>query len=169
LTNDRPFWRASNAAGVQSNARILEVFVNDHKGDPNAAHLMGSVMEVRVIYEPAPDTPTHVNLELSNKYNQIVTSVGSSRLGLEPPMCRARQVHVFVIRITLNVEAGEYALCLSLGRPISANRGEILDTTGPLGPILVYWDYEHDVAPFLGICGLPARAMFRTSSSREEA
>jgi lipopolysaccharide transport system ATP-binding protein len=39
------------------------------------------------------------------------------------------------------------------------NQGIVLDETPWLGPIEIKWDYLADTAPFLGMFGLPARAL----------
>jgi lipopolysaccharide transport system ATP-binding protein len=55
------------------------------------------------------------------------------------------------------LEAGLYSLRVTFFRHVKPNQGEELDATGWLGPLRISWDYEAEMAPFLGLFGLPVR------------
>ncbi|HET7731216.1 MAG TPA: ABC transporter ATP-binding protein [Usitatibacter sp.] len=150
-------WRAPGTVGE---GRIIAVALYDREGRPATAVRMGDVLTVRVAYRPAPGAPTHVAIAMWNKLNQVVTSFGSSTMGISPPAHRAGEAAVFEADITLQLEAGSYSVMVSLSRLTAPNRGENLDATPSLGPLAVRWDYEQENAPFLGMVGLPARGAF---------
>ena len=105
---------------------------------------------------------------MKNKYDQVVTSVGSSRLGLTPPAPQSDRPIIFEIRLNLLLEAGKYSVIVNIGHLTAPNQGENLDSTPSLGPIDVQWDYEKDKSPFLGMVGLPAEGQFKTLPVKEE-
>ena len=161
-------WTASPGTRGDRGARLVAVTVSDQNGSHGTSFRLGSVMKIRVHYLPSPDLQTHVNVELSNRYKQVVTSLGSSRLRLLPPRAQPGESLVFEMNLTLNLEAGEYAVVVTLGHPTAANRGESLDTSDPIGPIVVHWDYENDPVPFFGICGLPVSGLFEAPPRGEK-
>jgi lipopolysaccharide transport system ATP-binding protein len=145
--------------------RLIAVGLFDEHGAPAMTFRLGSTLVLKAAYRPAVDGPTHVSVELRNKYGQVVTSLGSSRLGLAAPAAHAACAYVFELRIKLLVEAGNYSVTVYLGRPLGANTGEHLDATAPLAPLVVQWDYESDRAPFFGMFGLPVEGEFRRAEA----
>ena len=125
---------------------------------------MGETMRVVVAYRPAPGAPTHVALAIRNKYEQVVTTMGSAQLAIAPPAADSAQAAIFDMEIGLRLEAGNYSLTVSLGHLVGANRGEYIDSSQAVGPISIHWDYEQDLAPFLGMFGPRAKASFRRVS-----
>src|SRR5688572_1316215 len=141
--------------------RILAVALYDASGKPTTSFRLGGAMCIKVAYRPAKEVPTHVTVLMRNKYDQVVTSMGSSRLGLTPPAPgRSDQPGIFEISMDLLLEAGNYSLTATLGNLVAPNRGENLDSTDAIGPITIHWDYENETAPFLGMFGLAASASF---------
>lgn len=161
-------WRAPAPEG---DGRVVAVGLYDAHGQATTTFRLGDTLHMKVAYRPARHVPTHVTAVLRNKYDQVVTSIGSSHLRLAAPRPdELSSVAIFNLRLKLSLEAGNYSVMVGLGHPISANHGENLDLTPPFGPISVQWDYEHEVAPFLGMVGLEAQASFaRTVSSGEPA
>ena len=155
-------WTAPPASNKDSTGRILAVALYDEEDNPTASFRLGSTIVIKVAYLPSINKPTHVTTEIRNKYNQVVSVLGSSRLGLTPPKLKDYQAVVFEMRVKLTIEAGNYSLKINLGHLISPNQGENVHSSGSIGPIVVYWDYENDLAPFLGMFGLPAEATFKT-------
>lgn len=154
-------WQAQPEAGGKA-GRILAVALYDANGNPTTAFRLGSAMHVKVAYRCAKEAPTHVTVVIRNKYDQVVTSLGSSRLGLTPPAPRQdEQPGIFEMRMDLLLEAGNYSVTATTAHLVAPNRGENLDSTDAIGPITIHWDYEKDVAPFLGMFGLGATATFR--------
>ena len=154
-------WRAPPQAAGEP-GKILAVALYDADGNPSTSFRLGSPMHVKVAYRAARDVPTHVTAVIRNKYDQVVTSIGSSRLGLTPPAPgNGDQPGIFEMRVDLRLEAGSYSLLATLAHLVAPNRGENLDSTDPIGPITIHWDYEKDVAPFLGMFGPGATGSFK--------
>jgi lipopolysaccharide transport system ATP-binding protein len=158
-------WKAGDARDDGAGG-LIAVALYDAQGAPSTSFRLGSEMRVKVAYRPEPNAATHVTAVIRNKFDQIVTSLGSSRLGLVPPSAGAdRQVAIFEMRVNLLLEAGNYSVMINLSRLTAPNQGESIDSTGFVGPISVHWDYEREVAPFLGMIGLDAQGAFRRVSA----
>jgi lipopolysaccharide transport system ATP-binding protein len=148
--------------------RLIAVAFYDADGNASMSHRLGQTMRMKVAYQPGDGAPTHVAVVLRNRFDQLVTSLGSSRLGLAPPPCRPGEAVVFEMALRLMVEAGGYSVIVSLSHVTAANRGECVDTTPALGPVHVAWDYESQDAPFLGMVGLPVEGTFKVAESAVE-
>jgi lipopolysaccharide transport system ATP-binding protein len=157
-------WKSEPEAAVVP-GRLIALACYDAEGHPSTSFRLGGSMDVKLVYQPATDVPTHVTILIINKYNQVVTSLGSHRIGLTPPPAKEGQPIIFEMRVELLLETGNYSIRASLGRLTAPNQGDSIDSSGPIGPITIQWDYDNDVAPFLGMCGLPSRGKFRTMAS----
>jgi lipopolysaccharide transport system ATP-binding protein len=153
-------WTAKPDASRPDAGRLIAVAFYDDEGSPTTSFRMGGNMHIKVAYLPAMERPTHVAAEFTNKYNQVVASLGSSRLRLTPPATRPGQPLIFEMLINLILEAGNYSVTVSLSHLTAPNQGESLDSSDPIGPIVLRWDYEKEQAPFLGMFGLPATGRF---------
>ena len=161
-------WAATPDASRGDAGRLIAVAFYDEEGRPAASFRMGGPMHIKVAYLPAMERPTHVTVGIRNKYDQVATVLGSSLLGLAPPAPRPGQPIIFELRINLTLEAGNYSVIVSLGHLTVPNQGENLDSSGPIGPIVIHWDYEKDQAPFLGMYGLPATGSFIQGATNYE-
>jgi len=161
-------WAATPDASRGDAGRLIAVAFYDEADRPTTSFRMGGPMHIKVAYLPAIERPTHVVAEIRNKYNQVVASLGSSRLGLTPPMPQQGQSIIFELRINLMLEAGNYSVTVGLGHLTMPNQGENLDSSGPIGPLVVHWDYEKDQAPFLGMFGLPATGSFGQGATNDK-
>jgi lipopolysaccharide transport system ATP-binding protein len=159
-------WTAPTRVPGNNAARLIAVAIYNAEGIPATSFRIGCATVIKVAYFPTSEIPTHVSMDIWNKYNQVVTSIGSSRLRLAPPASPEGRPIVFEMRIDLQIEAGSYSVVVNLGHLIAPNQGENLDSSDPIGPIVVHWDYEKDVAPFFGMCGLPAQGVFKVASTR---
>ena len=162
-------WAAIPDASRGDAGRLIAVAFYDGEGRPTTSFRMGGTMDIKVAYLPAMERPTHVAAEITNKYNQVVASLGSSRLSLTPPAPRPGQPLIFGMRISLMLEAGNYSITVGLSHLTAPNQGESLDSSGPIGPIAVQWDYEKDQAPFLGMFGPPATGHFLRGAMNDES
>lgn len=154
-------WTSATEISEKYTARLIAVAFYDADGIPTTSFRMGSTLLIKVSYFPAMEIPTHVIIEIRNKYNQIITSGGSPRLGLAPPKSSEGRPIVFEMRINLQIEAGDYSIMVNLGHLIAKNQSEHIDSTGQIGPINIYWDYLLDNAPFLGLVGLASQGVFK--------
>ena len=152
---------AWKAADTGSPGRLLAVALYDEAGRPSVTFRMGSVLRVKIAYRPAETAATHVTAVIRNRYDQVITSVGSSRLGLEPPAADGNCVAIFEMQVELRLEAGSYSIGVGLAEWLAPNHGRNLDSSPNIGPLTVHWDYEREVAPFLGMVGLNVVGSFR--------
>ena len=160
LLRDRA-WTSPQGVAVAEPGRIVAVAFYNERGEPATALRLGETLRIKVAYRPDARRPTHVTAVLRNKYDHVVTSIGSSRLGVAPPQPGAA-LAIFDMRLEMRLEAGNYSITIGLADWVSPNRGDSMDTSDAIGPITVHWDYENEVAPFLGMFGVPASASFRT-------
>lgn len=119
---------------------------------------IGDTLRLRIFFTTAGQAPGHISVVIKNRYDQVVSTLGSYTSGL-PLLASDEGSHgVFQLDIDMMVEAGEYAIMVAFGRPTGENKGEPVEDTGWIGPIRVDWDYASERAPFLGMFGLPVRA-----------
>lgn len=136
--------------------RLLAVrIIGEHEQDVDHARL-GSKISVKVHYRSLDgDIGIAVALAIKNRYDQIIFVTNSKRVGVEN--CEAQGVPhaVFTFDLQLTLEAGLYSLKVGISQPSGYNKGSELDTTGWFGPFRIDWNYETELAPFLGMFGLP--------------
>jgi lipopolysaccharide transport system ATP-binding protein len=149
-------WTGEKPRGA---GKLEAVAICDDTGQAATGFRLGSEMRVRVAFRADPAGPNHIAVVIRDKYEQVRTVTGSMQLGIEAPNGTGGPL-VFELCLTLALEAGPYSFTVYLGLEGQPNRGIGLDETPPLGPLQVTWDYEKDVAPFLGQVGLPATARF---------
>jgi len=159
-----PFWSLSSNEFAERQTRlayIISVGIFDEKGHPITSARMGSQIKIRVHFKSLSKDKVHVHLVIKNKYDQIVTAVGSHNLKVSPPLLDIGQEAIFELGIQLSLEAGEYVFCLSLTQP-SANGvgGLLLDETPWLGPLQVSWNYNEETPPFYGLAGMNCSGRF---------
>lgn len=162
------FWVAPSRQGDDGAARLIAVALYDADGKPATSFRLGSLMRLKVAYSPGRHPQAQVAIVLWNKFSHLVTSVSSSGLGLAAPTVPVDRALVFELTLGMHLEAGNYSLMVSLGQPVGPNQGSNLDSSPMLGPLSVAWDYGQEKAPFLGMVGLPAQALFRALKVDEE-
>jgi len=141
----------------ESQERLLAVVVKDGQGQPTATIEMGSKAIVQIYFRTRSDEEGHVSLIMENKYDQVVSVVGSDHLGLPPFRNDPGGYCMLELELDCRLEAGLYSLTATFGQPTLPNRGVRLDSTGRFGPLHIHWDYEKQSAPFLGQFGIPVR------------
>lgn len=161
-------WTAASDVSKKENGGLIAVAFYDEKNQATNSFRMGSALRIRVAYYPSVKNPTHIAVILQNKYSQVVTSLSSSGLKLVSPKYRHGQVVFFEMTINLSLEAGNYSIIVGTYTPVKNNQGDNLDSTPSLGPISIQWDYQQDVAPFLGMVGLPATGRFIIGATDDE-
>jgi lipopolysaccharide transport system ATP-binding protein len=152
-------WRS--AKEPKGDGHLIAVAVSDSRGRPATSFRMGETMRIRVAYRPSPAAPTHVQAVFRNKFDQIVTSIGSAQLKMAPPAPVAGEAAIFEMELALPLEAGNYSVIVALGHLVGPNRGHNVDSSDAIGPLSIHWDYEQEDAPFLGMFGPPASATFK--------
>jgi lipopolysaccharide transport system ATP-binding protein len=158
-----PLWRGSD------DGPLLAVDVVDAQGRAATGGRIGDTLTVRVYFRAAPSAAGHVVLVLKNRYDQVVTSVGSYVNGLPAMSSGDADFAVFEVDIDLMLEAGLYSLKVAFSRPTGSNVGETAGDSGWLGPLAVEWDYQRQTAPFLGMFGVPYRCRLADAHAAESA
>jgi lipopolysaccharide transport system ATP-binding protein len=146
--------------------KLLAVAFYDVNDEPKTTFKIGETVKISVAYINHEKYQNHVTIGLTNKYGNLITATGSSQLSVNPiKMPTDSRVGYFDLWLTLLLEAGNYSVTITLGYETGVNFGERLDQSPQIGPIQVAWDYRKDKAPFIGQCGLPVRAAFRSEPS----
>jgi lipopolysaccharide transport system ATP-binding protein len=161
---EQPFWTL-DGDGVKEKrdreAYIIAIGISDEEGQPITSARMGGEATINVHYRSFCLEPVHVHLVIKNKYDHIVTAVGSHNLKVIPPNLAIGQDVVFKLDIQMSLEAGLYALCFSLTRPTAdGTTGVLIDETPWLGPFQLHWDYSAEIPPFFGLAGMNSKGRF---------
>ena len=151
--------RGVDSLQAPSPHRLLAIVLRDQAGNPVTSVTMGGQLNVEVHFRTLPGDNGHISISFKNKYDQIVCNTSTYLMGMEPFSCSSGRA-IARFEIDLMLEAGQYSLMFALGQPTRENQGNIIDTTGWIGPLRVDWDYAKNRAPFLGMFGLPARAQY---------
>lgn len=142
-------------------AYLLSVGMFDQSGVPIASARLDSEVIIRAHYKCNSHQAPHVHVVIKNKYDQIITAVGSHTLGLAAPKLEEGQEATFELGVKLALEGGSYAYSVSLSVP-AANGvgGELIDESPWIGPFQIYWNYEAEVPPFYGLAGMESSGKF---------
>ena len=138
--------------------RLLAVILRDESRRAVTTVRMGQKLIVEVFFRSLPGDSGHISLSIKNRFDQVVSSIGTYLMGMEPCASGSASFAILEFQIGVMLEAGQYSLMVSYGKPIQENRGRAIDATSWFGPLAVQWDYEHERAPFHGMFGLPAQA-----------
>lgn len=146
---------------------ILAIWILDEHGIPRAEFTVGDTITFKVKYRPPMGVGLHITVELWNKYGQLLTSVGSSTLGIAAPRAeKTAECLIFCLSMQLDVELGNYSVGINAGELLAPNQGKNHDSSPKIGPISVRWDYERDQARFFGMVGLQSSGFFQTARER---
>ena len=157
----KSIWRASDPQSRNPNA-ILGVAILDKLNKPCINFKIGEAATVVIAYVDDPMYETQAAVTVLNRFNQIVTVAGSyfSGISLSKDLSQNKEIPKIVfceIEMAIVLEAGQYSLNISVGNISSPNKGEIKSRVDNVGPITISWDYDNEVAPFLGQFGLPSQ------------
>lgn len=160
-----PFWRMTNDAELvklaSKKSYIISVGIYDGEGKAITSSKMGSKLKIRVHFKLINNEQVHVNIVIKNKYDQIITAVGSYGMKTPLPCLKNGDEAIFDLDIQLSIEAGDYVLSASLGMPMADGMsGVMVDETPWLGPFQVSWDYTQEVPPFYGMAGMNCNGTF---------
>lgn len=151
----KALWRRDMHSALNENLRIFGVALLDKDGVPTTSVAVGETVCIRTYFRTIGDERVHISFSLKNRYDQIIFNTSSYILGLDSIAVTRGHFCTFELEITCAIEAGEYSMQISLGRPVAANRGECVEASDWFGTLQVQWDYEQQRAPFLGMFGLP--------------
>lgn len=142
----------------EAGRRLLAVRLLGLDAQPTTHARMGDTVKIQVFFRASQDDSGHISLTIKNRYDHIVTNIGSYLMGMEACSSDNLAFAVFEMKIDLKLEAGLYSLMVSFDDVVAPNQGRTIDTSGWFGPMHIKWDYEHERAPFLGMFGLPVSA-----------
>lgn len=142
---------------VTADSRLLAVVVRDGAGRETNSIRMGERVTVAVYFRTMPGEQGHLSLSIKNKFDHIVSNLGSVRLDFPPVTTGDAPYGIFEFSFDCALEAGLYSLMVGFGYPYAPNRGISIEQTGWFGPLSVHWDYDNDPAPFLGMFGIPCK------------
>ena len=145
---------------INRNGKLIAVTILDKNDSPKLTFKIGDVIKFIILYNPQLDMLNLITLVIKDRFGTVITTTGSLQLGIFQKINDSK-LKLFEIEVNLMLEANEYSFEIFLGYETSRNRGMVLDETGKLGPIKVTWDYENDIAPFLGKFGLPVSAKYK--------
>jgi lipopolysaccharide transport system ATP-binding protein len=151
-------WR-NDSQSVDTEGKLLAVAVCDKYGVANVTFRIGDTAVITVAYVSKLSSECHAGITILNKFGQVITIAGSytSQAVLPKGDSGFEEFKVVIceLRITMLLEVGQYSLEACSGAVNQPNRGVLIAKSPPLGPITITWDYEHEIAPFLGQVGLP--------------
>ena len=149
-------WPVEASDALNRDAVLVSVSILNADREPSSSFPLGGKAVVRVAYLVKSDKPIHVAVEITNRMGWLVTCIGTYCKQIDLGHTMSGDGRICDIEINLDVEAGEYSARISLGLECgSPNQGTIVDSTPPLGPLRVMWDYNKNIAPHLGLVGLP--------------
>lgn len=137
--------------------KILAIHMMTPQGNHGLKYRTGDRVSFQLCFQAKQAlTDVHYMVLIHNRFDQLLFCGGSYTSRSQPIQCRTGQKIVARLEVLLNIEPGLYTFELSLGKVLSSrpNVGTALIETGRLGPFEMTWDYENEVAPFLGLCGL---------------
>lgn len=137
--------------------RLLAVSIDGSHQLGEMTFLMGQTIYVRIAYMPDPNYLNHISLSIFDKLGTLRTVIGSLPLGVTTD---STGVCILELSMDLMFQAGLYSLGISLAHQSGPNIGCMIDETGMIGPINITWNYEEEVAPFLGPVGIPFSARY---------
>ena len=153
------------AMSTEKVATLLSISVLDANLQPSLSFRMGERATVRVAYRVEADKLVHVSMAITNRLGLLVTCIGTYSSRVDVRSSSGGPWRICDVTVTLDIEAGEYSLGVNLGNIDGAvNRGVVVDVAPPLGPIRVVWDYENEIAPHLGLVGVPYEVSFRAAA-----
>jgi lipopolysaccharide transport system ATP-binding protein len=166
LTLSDPLWSASMTASRETTARsgeLLSIGLYTSDGTPTLHANIGHKVTFRVLYQAHQMAQLHLSVVLKNKYDQIVSAMGSNVLRTPLPTLTPGDMAIFELVVCLNLEAGQYSFAVRLSPLTEIGRSlALIDESPWLGPLEVRWDYHREIPPFYGLVGLPATARFVT-------
>jgi lipopolysaccharide transport system ATP-binding protein len=97
-----------------------------------------------------------VGFNLYDRMNTLVFAAGTRQLGIVIGSLAAGEERVVTLRLTCNVQPGEYTFSVEASEPSveGPNFGFLHDKHEGLGPLVVHYDHAH-TWPFYGVARLP--------------
>lgn len=164
---DQPLWSVKGGARTSApdnKGQLLAVGVYNALGQPTLHTKIGVHLIFRVLFRAHCDDPLHLSVVIKNKYDQIVTALGSLVLRTARPPLKHGEQAIFELTLRPDLEAGLYSFVVRLAQPTEVGAAvPLIDETPWLGPLQVAWDYHREIPPFYGMVGLNASARFVVS------
>lgn len=156
-----PVWSSGDVAPSKE-GKLVAIAIQGEDGLPCTTFKIGQHLTLLVAYISDLSTDCHVGLTIRNRFSEVICTLGTyfSKTALPTPSGQFSEKKLVVSesRIQMMLEAGQYSFEVTTGATTSVNRGILLDSAPSIGPITMVWDYENDIAPFLGRFGLPVNS-----------
>lgn len=149
-----PLWVNPHEAGEVA---LCEVGVYNTDGMASLVVEMGKSLIFRVRYQNGKEKRSDINLVIRNRYNQIVTAVGTYTHDVQLSQLGPGEIGEVVFELEFTLEAGEYSFHFNTGTPSGPSKGNVLHETPWMGPMTIAWDYHKHKPPFFGLFGIPAK------------
>lgn len=167
LALDQPLWIVNEQVQVPASSKkgqLLAVGVYTAAGQPTLHTKIGVDLMFRVLFRADCREPLHISVVIKNKYDQIITAMGSHVLRTSPPALKEGEQAIFELTLRPDLEAGLYSFVVRLAQPAEIGAAvPLIDESPWLGPLQVAWDYHREIPPFYGMVGLNASARFVVS------
>jgi lipopolysaccharide transport system ATP-binding protein len=157
---DAVLWRVDDIEEVVTKGGVLAVEVVDENEMLSMTATLGEKRIFRFHYCSPSGVPVRLECSIKDRFDKLVTSFGSMRLGFAPIDTEHPEYGIFEAEVELFLKGGEYSFNAAMIEcPVESPHvgGTIIDATPVFGPITIGWDYLKDVAPFDGIAGLPVK------------
>ena len=129
----------------------------DRNGFATRNIMMGQSAHIFLLMRARRDIPSpSAGIQLYDRMSNLVCAAGTRQLRVELPALPANREMIVELKVTLDVQPGEYLFCIGCSEPSSegANIGIICDRHEGLGPLSVVADGTQ-LMPFYGIARLP--------------
>jgi lipopolysaccharide transport system ATP-binding protein len=156
-------WALGDSA-VAHEPEVAMRFVNilDVHGEPTLSFRIGDKVTLRITYWAPKGLAVHVSIEIKNRLGVLVSCIGTYSARADVNVGTDSNLRICNVGIVLNLEAGEYSLRVVLASESAIpNQGHVLDRSPPIGPIRIEWDYGLEIAPHLGLVGLPHDVVYQ--------
>ncbi|MDT7849333.1 ABC transporter ATP-binding protein [Methylophilus sp. VKM B-3414] len=148
-----PLWQTDKDLDSVSSPSLFQVALHD-ENDLNVSSIrIGCSVTLKVIFKSFGSDTETISVGIVNKYGQLVTCFNSNKLISAGVTTIGLKQFNFTLPMLL--ESGKYSIVVTLGYKTGPNSGGTFDQTPNLGPISVFWNYQEDEAPFVGMFGLP--------------
>jgi len=163
---DATHWRRDNL--MHQTGGLLAVSILDVEGDLATTVRINESVRVRVYFVPDPQGQAHVYLQLKNEFDKIIFTTGTYFLDIDIIELQPKRVALLEFELKMSLGGGGYSFLVMMAHPVPPNGiGEIVDSTGSIGPLTVMGNYQYECAPFLGPFGLPVRAHLKQTKSED--
>jgi lipopolysaccharide transport system ATP-binding protein len=162
LRNEAVWWNKETPHDQE--AYILGVGTYDEEEKPSEKITMSKKVKIKILLVSLIQQNYYLSVTFKNRYDQIINGTISYLDGDQYIEMKPNEIAEIEFCFDLNIEAGQYSYQIVLAQQNQfCNKGVRLHETYWLGPLEVSWDYENQMAPFLGMFGIPVKVAKKQS------